>query len=121
VRGGSDRFSAARANDGDPDSYWATDDGVSSGTLVLEWPGPVRLDRLVIQEAIALGQRVESWAAEAEIDGRWTPIARGTTIGYKRIATFPPLSTARVRLTVEKSRGCPAISTLAAYLAPDSR
>ena len=121
VRGGTDRFGAARVNDGNPATYWATDEGVSSGTLDLEWTHPVRLDRLVMQEAIALGQRVEAWTVEAEIDGRWTPVARGTTIGYKRIATFPPITTARVRLAIGQARACPAISAVGAYLAPGSR
>jgi alpha-L-fucosidase len=121
VRGGSARFSAARVNDGDPETYWAADDGVSSGTLELEWARPVRLDRVVAQEAISLGQRVESWTVEAEIDGRWTAVARGTTIGYKRIATFQPVTTARVRLAIVQARACPAISGLGAYLAPAAR
>ena len=69
TRGNADRFAAARVNDGDPATYWATDDGVSSGAVTLEWPSPVRLDRLVIQEAVTLGQRVESWTIDVEVDG----------------------------------------------------
>ena len=87
-------------------------------SVTLEWSRPVRLDRLVVQEAIALGQRVESWTIAAEVGGTWTAVARGTTIGYKRIATFPPLTTARVRLDIVQARACPAISSVAAYLAP---
>ena len=117
VRGGADRFSAARVNDGDPQTYWATDDGATSGSLTLEWPRPVRLDRLVVQEAIALGQRVESWTIAADAGGAWTTVAQGTTIGYKRIATFPPVTTTRIRLDI-KARACPAISVVGAYLAP---
>jgi alpha-L-fucosidase len=119
VRGKADSFAAARVNDGDPATYWATDEGVSSGTLEFAWARPVRLDRLVMQEAIVLGQRVESWTVEAQVDGRWTPLARGTTIGYKRIATFPPVATTRVRLTIG-ARACPAIATVGVYLAPGS-
>lgn len=121
VRGGADRFSAARVNDGDPQTYWATDDGVTSGTVTLEWTRPVRLDRLVIQEAIALGQRVESWTVAAEAGGGWTTVAGGTTIGYKRIATFPPVTTTRVRLDIGKALACPAISAVGAYLAPPGK
>lgn len=119
VRGGSSLYAAARVNDGDPGTYWATDEGVSGGTIDLEWRRPVRLDRLVIQEAIALGQRVQAWTVEAEIDGRWTPLTSGTTIGYKRIATFPAVTASRVRVTFGKGLACPAISTVSAYLAPD--
>jgi alpha-L-fucosidase len=116
----SDRFSAARVNDGDPLTYWATDDNATSGSLTLEWPRPVRLDRLVVQEAIALGQRVESWTIAADVGGAWTTVAQGTTIGYKRIATFPPVTTTRVRLEI-KARAGPAISAVGAYLAPTGK
>ena len=121
VRFGAAGFSAARVNDGSPSTYWATDDAVSSGTLELQWAAPVRIDRLVIQEFITRGQAVESWAIETETEAGWAPIARGTTIGYKRIATFPPVTTRRVRLTIEKARASLAISTVGAYLAPASR
>jgi alpha-L-fucosidase len=121
TRGNADRFAAARVNDGDPATYWATDDGVSSGAVTLEWPSPVRLDRLVIQEAVTLGQRVEAWTIDVDVDGRWTPAAHGTTIGYKRIATFPPVTTTRIRLDIGKARACPAISGVGAYLAPPGK
>jgi alpha-L-fucosidase len=118
TRGGDSRFSGSRVADGDAATYWATDDGVSTGSVELAWSRPVRLDRLVIQEAISLGQRVESWVIEAEIDGAWHGVASGTTIGYKRIATFPALTTSRVRVRIDKARACPAIATIGAYLSP---
>src|SRR4029078_7149417 len=76
-RGRSSTFAAAKVNDGNQATYWATDDGVTSGTLTLEWSSPVQVDRLVIQEAITLGQRVESWTIESATAGAWTPLARG--------------------------------------------
>lgn len=121
VRAGAAVFSAAGVNDGQSSSYWATDDGVTSGTLELQWPNPVRIDRLVIQEFITRGQAVESWLIETEAEAGWTPLARGTTIGHKRIATFPPVATKRVRLTIEKARASLAISAVGAYLAPGPR
>ena len=121
VRAGAAVFSAAGVNDGQSSSYWATDDGVTSGTLELQWPNPVRIDRLVVQEFITRGQAVESWLIETEAGAGWTPLARGTTIGHKRIATFPPATTKRVRLTIEKARASLAISAVGAYLAPGPR
>jgi alpha-L-fucosidase len=121
ARGGAARFSAARVNDGDAQTYWATDDGVTSGTIDLEWPRPVTFDRLVIREAIALGQRVAGWTIEAETDGAWTRVAEGTTIGYRRIATFKPVTTARVRVSITKAVACPTLTTIGVYLSPDAR
>jgi alpha-L-fucosidase len=120
VRGNSPDFNAGRVNDGDTTTYWATDDGVAAGAVELDWPTPLRFDRVVLQEAIALGQRVESWTIEAELDGRWTRIAEGTTIGYKRIARVDPVTARRVRVTIVKARACPAIATIGVYLAPSA-
>jgi len=86
VRGGAaSRFAASRVNDGDAQSYWATDDGVTTGALTLVWPRPATFDRLVLGEAIALGQRVAGWVIDAEVDGAWRRLAEGTTIGVRRV------------------------------------
>ncbi|HTM26621.1 MAG TPA: alpha-L-fucosidase [Vicinamibacterales bacterium] len=118
VRGNADQFNASRVNDGKPGTYWATDDGVTKGSVELVWRRPVRFDRLVLQEAIELGQRVEAWTIETESNGAWEEVARGTTVGHKRIARFAPVTASRARVTIAKARACPAISTIAVYLAP---
>jgi alpha-L-fucosidase len=113
TRGGG--FEAWRLNDGDNTTYWATADGVTSASIVLTWPQPVTFSRLVLQEAIALGQRVEHWTAEAFVEDRWAPIGEGTTIGRKRIARVQPTQASRLRVTITQSRACPVLSTIAVY------
>ena len=115
VRGRAAAFDASRVNDGDPSTYWATDDGVTTGSIELEWQHPVEFSRLVLQEHLALGQRVERWTAEAFADGRWSTIGAGTTIGHKRIARVQPTSASRLRVTIAQSRACPVISTIGVY------
>lgn len=119
TRGHAARFAADRVNDGDPKTYWATDDGVTNGAVELAFRQPVRFDNVVLQEYIALGQRVAAWTVAAEAGGQWKQIAAGTTIGYKHIARFPAVTASRVRLNVTQARACPTISTLALYLSPD--
>lgn len=118
VRGGAREFAAARVNDGDARTYWATDDGASSGSIELTWKRPVTFDRVVLQEPIALGQRIDAWTIEIETDGNWKQIAQGTTIGHKRIATFAPVSASRLRVTIAHARACPALSTVGVYMSP---
>ncbi len=122
VRGAAPRFAAERAVDGDPSSYWATDDAVTAGALELRLAASARFDQVRLREAIALGQRVEAWALDAELPGGWKTLAEGTTIGPRRILRFEPVTASRVRLRVVRSRACPAIAELALFLsAPTPR
>ena len=115
ARGRSPQFDGARVNDGNASTYWATDDGVAEGTIDLEWPEPVAVDRVVLQEAIALGQRVEAWVVSADLDGRTQAVATGTTIGRKRIVRIDPIKTRRIRVAITRARACPTLSTIAVY------
>ena len=102
-------------NDGDPSTYWATDDGVTTASIDLVWPQPAEFSRIVLQEYLALGQRVEKWKAEALDGDRWVAIGEGTTIGHKRIARVRPTQTTRLRVTIVQSRACPVISTIGVF------
>ncbi|HEX2973162.1 MAG TPA: polysaccharide lyase family protein, partial [Tepidisphaeraceae bacterium] len=67
--------------------------------------------------AIALGQRVESYAVQYW-DGRaWQTASKGTTIGHKKLDRFEPVTAQRVRLVVEKALACPTISAFGLYFA----
>ena len=63
----------------------------------------------------SLGQRVENWNVEAETGGQWQRMAEATTIGFRRILKFEPITTTRVRINILESRACPVISTLSLY------
>jgi alpha-L-fucosidase len=115
VRGDGPRFAPASVLDDDPETYWSTADGVTSAWVEVTPKTPARFDRVVLQEAIALGQRVQEWRIEAHVDGRWRGIAEGGSIGRKRIVTVGPVTADRVRLRITKARACPAISTVALY------
>jgi alpha-L-fucosidase len=117
-RGSSGRFGAKHVNDGDPGTYWATNDPVTTGSIELTLASPTAFDRVVLQEAIALGQRVQAWHVDAELDGTWTRVGAGTSIGYKRILRTDRVTARRVRLSIAQARACPALSTFALY---DSR
>ncbi len=117
VRGNDRRFAAHNAIDGKPHTYWATDDTVRAACLEVEFARPTTLNRIVLQEYIALGQRVEEFCLEAEVASGWQKIAEGTTIGYKRILRVAETTTRRVRLRITNSRACPAIATMAVYCA----
>ncbi|TWU40865.1 alpha-L-fucosidase [Novipirellula artificiosorum] len=118
VRGQDDAFGAAKLTDGDRNSYWAADDQVTTAELVLHFEKPTEFDRIRIQEYIPLGQRVQQFAVDAELDHVWQEIASGTTIGPRRVLRVAPITAEAVRIRIKQSRACPTLSTMELYKAP---
>ena len=118
VRGGDARFAAANVRDGKRDTYWTTDDAVTTPELVLDLGRPTTFNVVSLREHLPLGQRVEDWALDAWQDGAWREIARGTGVGSRRLWRGESVTTTRVRLRVTKAPVSPAISELALHLEP---
>jgi len=112
VRGKSPRFSEKMMIDGDPETYWATDDDLERAQVMVELPAPSLVSMVTIREPIALGQRIASFLIDVRESGTLVRVASGTTVGNRRIIRFPPRVTDAIRLTIVESRGCPAISEI---------
>jgi len=118
VRGNARKFKASKAIDGDKETYWATDDSVTTASLTIDLGKPTLFNRFMAQEYIRLGQRVKEFTVEAFVEGDWKEIAKGTTIGYKRILRFPAVEASKVRFNITASKSCPVISNIGIYSAP---
>jgi alpha-L-fucosidase len=118
VRGGDARFAAAKAVDAKRDTYWTTDDAVTTPELVVELRRPATFNVVSLREYLPLGQRVEEWALDGWIDGGWREFARGTAIGSRRLWRGGEVTTDRVRLRITKAPVCPAISEVSLHLEP---
>lgn len=100
VRGDSRKFGANNAIDTDKNTFWATDDDVTTAASLTMISRPTRFNRFMAQEYIRLGQRVKAFTVEAFVNGQWEEIAKATTIGYKRILRFPTVEATQVRFNV---------------------
>jgi len=118
VRGNAGEFNAGKAIDGDNETYWATDDSVTTASLTIDFGRPTLFNRFLVQEYIRLGQRVKDFSVEAFVDGDWKEVAKATTIGYKRILRFPGIEATKVRFNITGSKSCPVISNIGVYNAP---
>jgi alpha-L-fucosidase len=118
VRGNAKAFGADKAIDKSQDTYWATDDAVSNASLTIDLGKPTLFNRFLAQEYIRLGQRVKAFTVEAFVAGKWQEVAKGTTIGYKRILRFPSVRATQLRLTITDSKSCPLLSNVGIYNAP---
>ena len=89
---------------------------LNNNQLIIETQVPVTFNRIVLQEAVSThGERVESHAVDAWIDGVWKELVTATNIGYKRILRFPEVTTRKIRLRILQDRGNVAISSVSAH------
>ena len=115
------KFKAENVIDDDWDTYWATDDGYNFGTISFSFDKPVKMNRVVLQEYIPLGQRVKDFYMEGELNGKWfkiNPFDTLSTIGYKRIVRFNTVELDKLIIYFEESRGPLCINNIEAYFAP---
>lgn len=119
IRGKSDKFTPSNLLNDDYDTYWATNDDQTTASLELDLGTEKSFNRFSIQEYIPLGQRVEIFSIDAWVEGKWSTIAKATTIGYKRILRFPTVTTSKLKINIEKSLACPVLNKVALYLAPE--
>ena len=120
VRGGGldQRFLPRNVIDNRRDTYWATDDKVTTPELVLDLNHEASFSVIRLREYLPLGQRVEGFAVDVWRDRKWIEVATGTSIGNCRLVRVQPVTTSKVRLRITRSPVCPAISELALFLEP---
>jgi len=106
------------AVDGNPRTSWSPREGSAAPSLVLQLVRQEELDVIMLQEDIQHGQHVESFAVEGWVNQSWKELAKGTTIGYKRLLRVPSVSASKVRLTIQASRGVPAIGEFGLFKQP---
>ena len=114
VRGESDSYAASNVIDNNPETYWATDDGVVSAQLILKFGEVKKIKYVKLAEYIKLGQRVKSFKLVYHKDGKWFDLAEGTTIGHERIFEVSA-ETDAVKLIVNDAKACPLISAMEIY------
>lgn len=121
VRLNNNKFRGDRVLDGNPKSYWATDDGTKQASIELKWNQIEELNRIVLQEPVHLGQRIEAFTLYYwnEKSQDWAVLAKETTIGYKRILRTKRVKTSKLKLFIERSLAEPMLSTFAVYNSPE--
>jgi alpha-L-fucosidase len=96
--------------DGNSNSFWQAAESESKATLEFNLGDEQLFDRLLLQEHIRTGQRIEKFSLQAWDGQEWQVIAGGTTVGYKRLLRFPAVRAAKVRLVIEESRTNPTLA-----------
>lgn len=121
VRGNDTAFSPSNVVDGKDDTYWTTDDGQNSGSLLIDLGSSKKFDVVSIEEAIQNGQRINSYRVEYRSGGgEWTLLDEGETIGARRLIRTSAVTADQIRITVGTADGkVPMISEAGVYKASE--
>lgn len=115
VKGNSREFGGEKAIDGNSNTYWCADEGVTKATIEIDMEGPVDLNTFQFSEA--LGQHINSYKIEAMVNSDWKLLAGGSgVVGKKQTLKFPATTAWKVKLTILKASGPIAINNLGLYL-----
>jgi alpha-L-fucosidase len=99
----------------DQRSFWTTKGKDSTAVIEFESPAPVSFNVLQLQEDITKGQRIEKFSLQYFQDGKWAEITSGTTVGYKRLLSFKPVTAGKIRLVIESSRFNPTLTNVGLF------
>ena len=84
--------------------------------LELPLPAATRLASVVLMEDIARGERIPNYVLSGRRpDGQWQEIARGQSVGHKRIQQFTAIDLTALRLLVNRAKAEPHLRQFAAY------
>ncbi|MHA4896446.1 alpha-L-fucosidase [Pedobacter sp. PWIIR3] len=112
-------YNAGNLTDGRSSTYWATADGINTASITINLGARNTINRVVLQEYIALGQRIKSFSVEYWNGKAFVLLDKQTTIGHKRIIAFPDVNTSQIRINILASNASPLLSAVQVYHTPD--
>jgi len=112
-------FAVSNLTDGNPRTYWAAADENKSVTIEIDLKSSRTFNTIVLQESIEFGQRIIAFTVEAWDGAKYNEVAKGTTIGRKRIIQFRPQQASKFRVLIKESKAAPVLNSIELYNAPD--
>lgn len=95
-------------------TYWASPQKENT-QIIITLPRRSTINTLVLEEMIRYGQRVSSFTIESFDGTHYQPVFTGTTIGRKKIASFPKQETQKLRITIHTSKAAPVLRGISGY------
>ena len=82
---------------------------------LLTFDEPKTIKNIIIQEDIAKGQRVRAYSIHAFSKGEWKKIAKGESIGHKRIHKLNQIKVEKLKLVIDRKILPPIIKLFSVY------
>lgn len=113
-------FGTRFLTDQDRYSYWATDDQVTTPSLIAAFDKAQQFNVIQLRENIKLGQRIRGFSIDVFEHHQWKEIAKNTSIGSNRLIRLDAkITTNKIRLRITQSDACVAISHFGIYNEPE--
>lgn len=96
------------------DTTWRPDPTDPRPSVELTFDAPRSVGAVVVSEDLRQGQRIEALTVRATVEGRDLVLARAGSVGYRRVMRFPAVTVEGLTVSIESSRGTPAVATVAA-------
>jgi alpha-L-fucosidase len=90
--------------------------GINTQSFIVQLPIPKKVNCIVLREAIHLGQSIENFKILLFNNDKQVDELKGTTIGRKRIMTFPVQTITSFKVILHDRFGNDNVSGVAAYL-----
>lgn len=126
--GNAKAYSANNVLDGDADTFWAAEEGETTGSITVYLDGEKQFDVVDIKEYIELGQNISKYDIQVRVNGEWQTFgiqnytsspdsARKTmsTIGARSLIRGNTVIADAIRLNITGSYGTPMIREMGAY------
>lgn len=94
----------------------------TSGTgkkITLNFDQPSLVNHIIIQEDIRYGESIRNYQVEGFVSGKWKILAKGESVGNKRIERFKNVKVKQIRLIVISASREVNIKNLSAYFVLD--
>jgi alpha-L-fucosidase len=98
------KLAGKNLTDGNTKTYWAASKNSKNATIELDLDNLKTVNFVEMQEYIALGQRVKSFAIDTWNGSTWKEAANETTIGYKRIIKITTTQTQKIRIRITDAK-----------------
>ena len=88
----------------------------SGGSFTATLATATAVDRVVMREDQAVGQRIRSYTVEARVNGAWVPFSTGDGVGNRRVDLAPaPVVATALRLNITQAVAEPVLTHFGAY------
>ncbi len=83
--------------------------------IVLDLQQPTPFNTIRLEEDLSFGQRVQNFSIEVLENGQWREITRSTTIGSRKICSFPTVEAQQIRVKILGAKSIPTLRRISIF------